>query len=141
MRDRGKLGTVACGVVVKFEEGHCEELHVLGHAEDLYEGISMQHYMFGVCKPEVGTHTAARKLDKVELFTLLWPCDMGGDEGVHEGLEVGSPPLRKRVADLPLVIDALARELCSDWRKALVQPRLEAFDLIVLGAEIVARAI
>jgi hypothetical protein len=54
-----------------------------------------------------------------------------GDEGVHERLEVGPPPLRKRVADSPFVVYALARELCADRRKALVQPGLETFDLIV----------
>jgi hypothetical protein len=63
---------------------------------------------------------------------------MRGDEGIHESLEVGSPPLRKRIADLPLVVDALACELRADWRKALIQPRLEAFDLVVLGAEVIA---
>jgi hypothetical protein len=63
---------------------------------------------------------------------------MRRDEGIHECLEVGSPPLRKRVADLPLVVDALACELRADWRKALVQPCLEAFDLVVLGAEVIA---
>jgi hypothetical protein len=63
---------------------------------------------------------------------------MRGDERVHESLEVGSPPLRKSVADLPFVVDALACELRANWRKALVQPRLEAFDLVVLGAEVVA---
>jgi hypothetical protein len=66
---------------------------------------------------------------------------MRGDEGVHECLEVGSPPLGKSVADLPLVVDTLACELRADRREALVQPRLEAFDLVVLGAEVIAWSI
>lgn len=36
MRDGGELGTVAGGVVVEFEEGHGEEFHVFGDAEDFY---------------------------------------------------------------------------------------------------------
>jgi hypothetical protein len=85
-----------------------------------------------------GRHTAARKLDEVELLTLLWPGDVRGDEWVHECLEVGSPPLRKCVSNLPLIVDALACELRADWCKALVQPGLEAFDLVIFGAEVVA---
>jgi hypothetical protein len=61
-----------------------------------------------------------------------------GDEGVHKGLEVGAPPLRQRVADLPLIVDALACELRADRRKTLVQARLEALDLVVLCAKVVA---
>jgi hypothetical protein len=64
---------------------------------------------------------------------------MRGDEGVHEGLEVRPPPLRKCVANLPFVGDALASELRADGCKALVQPILEALNLVVLGAEVVAR--
>jgi hypothetical protein len=60
------------------------------------------------------------------------------DERVHEGLKVGAPPLRERVADLPLVVDALACELRADGRKALVQPSLEAFNLLDFLREVVA---
>jgi hypothetical protein len=80
-------------------------------------------------------------LDEVQLLALLRPVDVRWDEGVHEGLEVGPPPLRQCVADYPLVIDTLARELCADWCEALVQPRLEAFDLVVFRAEVVAGAL
>jgi hypothetical protein len=90
---------------------------------------------------EVGGCTAARELDEVELLTLLRPGDMRRTEGVHEGLEVGPPPLRQCVADQPLVVDALARKLCADGREALVQSRLEAFDLVVFRAEIVTGAV
>jgi hypothetical protein len=65
---------------------------------------------------------------------------MCGDEGIHEGLEVGSPPLSKCIANLPLIVYTLARELGPHWRKALVQPRLESLDFVVLGAEIVTRS-
>jgi hypothetical protein len=84
--------------------------------------------------------TAARQLDKVELLALFWSRDVRGDEGVHERLKVGAPPLRQCVADLPLVVDALACELCADGCEALVQAGLEAFDLVVFCAEVVAGA-
>ena len=66
---------------------------------------------------------------------------MRGDEGVHKGLEVRPPPLRQRVGDLPLVVDAFAGELCADWGQALVQALLEARDLVVVGVEVVSRPI
>lgn len=65
---------------------------------------------------------------------------MRRDERIHEGFEVWAPPLRKSVTDLPLVVYALACELCADGCKALVQPSLKAFDLVVLGAQIITRA-
>ena len=65
---------------------------------------------------------------------------MRGNEWVHEGLEVRSPPLRKRVADLPFIVDAFTCELRADWCKALIQPRLEALDFVVFGAEVVTRS-
>ncbi len=83
--------------------------------------------------------TAAWQLDEVQLLALLRPRDVRGDEGVHEGLEVGAPPLCQRVADLPFIVDSLACELRADGCEALVQTRLEAFDLIVLGAQVVTR--
>lgn len=88
----------------------------------------------------LGQHTAAWKLYKVKLLALLWPCNVRGDEGVHKCLKVWPPPLRKCVADLPLIIDTLARELCADWCEALVQPRLEPLNLVVLCTEVVAGA-
>jgi hypothetical protein len=42
--------------------------------------------------------------------------------------------LRKRIANAPLVVDALAGKLGANRRKALVQPGLEALDLVVFGA-------
>jgi hypothetical protein len=65
---------------------------------------------------------------------------MRGDEGVHKCLEVGPPPLCQCVADLPFIVDTLACKLRADWCKALVQPRFEALDLVVFGAEVVARS-
>lgn len=64
--------------------------------------------------------TAAGKLDEVKLLALLWPGDVGRDEWVHEGLEVWPPPLRQRISNHPLVVDALPCELCTDGGKALV---------------------
>jgi hypothetical protein len=85
----------------------------------------------------LGQRTATRKLNKVELLALLRPCDVRGDERVHECFKVWSPPLRKRVTDLPFIIDALACELRANWCQALVQPCLETFDLVVFGAQVV----
>jgi hypothetical protein len=83
-------------------------------------------------------HTPTRELDEVDLLALLRPVDVRWDEGVHERLEVWPPPLRQRIANHPLIVDALACELCADWCEALVQPRLEAFDLVVFRTEVVA---
>lgn len=66
---------------------------------------------------------------------------MRGDEWVHEGLEVGSPPLRKRITDLPLVVHTLARELAANRSEALVQARFEPFKLAFVVVEVVSRAV
>lgn len=66
---------------------------------------------------------------------------MRGDEWVHEGLEVGSPPLRKSVADFPLVVHTLARELATDRSEALVQARFEPFKLAFVVVEVVSGAV
>jgi len=63
---------------------------------------------------------------------------MGRHKGVHEGLEVGAPPLRKAVADLP-VTRLLAVAKTSDGSQPLVQARLESLNLVVLGLQVVAR--
>lgn len=64
---------------------------------------------------------------------------MRGDERVHEGLEIGSPPLRQRITDLPLFIDTLTTELRTNWSQALIQSHLEAFNLVILGVQVVSR--
>lgn len=69
-------------------------------------------------------HTGLRQLDKVKLLALLGARDMGGDEGVHEGLEVGSPPLSQAIAHLP-VASFLALAESTDGRQALVQACFE----------------
>jgi hypothetical protein len=84
--------------------------------------------------------TATWKLYEVELLTLLRARDVCRDKWVHERLEVGPPPLRQCVTDLPLVVDAFACELGADGRETLVEPRLEALDLVVFCTEIVAGA-
>lgn len=55
--------------------------------------------------------TTSRKLDEIKLLAFLGPGDVSGDEGIHKRLEVGSPPLRQSIANLPVVVDAFAREL------------------------------
>jgi hypothetical protein len=63
---------------------------------------------------------------------------MRRNERVHEGLKVGPPPLRQCIADYPLVVYAFACKLCADWCEALVQPRLESLNLVILSTEVVA---
>lgn len=91
----------------------------------------------GACVVE---RTATGELDEVELLALLGPRNVRGDERVHEGLEIGAPPLGEGVADLPLVVNALARELRADGCKALIQPRFEAVDLFDVVRQVVAGA-
>ena len=59
---------------------------------------------------------------------------------IHERFEIGPPPLSERVCNLPLIIDTLARELGPRWRQPLVETRFEAFDLFIIGLEVVARS-
>lgn len=63
---------------------------------------------------------------------------MARQERVHEGLEIGAPPLRKSVADLPGFVDTFAGELGADGGETLVQTLLESVDLFVLEVEVVA---
>jgi hypothetical protein len=78
-------------------------------------------------------------VNKVQLLALLRSSDMRWDERVHEGLEIGSPPLRQRITDLPLFIDTLTTELRTNWSQALIQSNLEAFNLVILGVQVVSR--
>lgn len=66
---------------------------------------------------------------------------MRRDEWIHESLEVGSPPLRKRVTDFPLIIHTLTRELAADGSKALVQAGFETFKLAFVVVKVVARTV
>jgi len=59
--------------------------------------------------------TASWQLDEIQLLTLFWTSAMGWNEWVHERLEIGPPPLSQRVTNNPLIIDAFARKLRSDW--------------------------
>ena len=64
---------------------------------------------------------------------------MRRQEGIHEGLEVGSVPLRDGVGDGPLAIccgGGFAEGTCRS--EALVQALFEAFDLVDVVAEVVA---
>ena len=58
-------------------------------------------------------------------------------EWIHERLEIGSPPLRDRVCDLPLIIDTLTRKLSPRRRQALIEARFETFDLVFIGVEVI----
>lgn len=63
---------------------------------------------------------------------------MSRKERVHEGLEIGPPPLRKCVANLPIVVNTFARELRAHWGEALIQSLLEALDFLVFVVQIIA---
>ena len=63
---------------------------------------------------------------------------MGWAVRVHESFEVRSPPLRKRVAYLPVVVDPFTAELRSYGPESLGKARLEAVDLVVFGFEVVS---
>ena len=62
------------------------------------------------------------------------------DERVHEGLEIGSPPLAERIANLPFIIRRFARYMRADRRQPLVQSRLEPFDLVIVWSEVISGA-
>lgn len=88
-----------------------------------------------------GGRTAFGQLDEIELLAFLGPRYVRRQKGIHEGFEIGSPPLRQCVTDLPLIIDALARELTANGREPLVEPQLEPFDLVVFRLQIVTRPV
>lgn len=81
--------------------------------------------------------TLLRQLDIIKLLALLRPGHMCRDKRVHERLEIWPPPLRQRLANLPLALCAYARELIAHRRESLVQSGLETFDLFVLGSQII----
>lgn len=83
--------------------------------------------------------TLLRESDEVQLLALLWACDMCRKERVHESLEVGSPPLRKCVANFPVIINTFAGELRSHWCEALIQSLLKTFNFVVFMVQIIAR--
>ena len=62
---------------------------------------------------------------------------MRRQEWIHERLEIRPPPLRKRIRNLPFIVDALAGELGPGWRQALVETGFEAFDFVFIGVEVV----
>ena len=57
---------------------------------------------------------------------------------IHERFEIRPPPLRQRVANLPLIVHTLARELRADRCEALVEAAFEALDFVVGGVQVVA---
>lgn len=79
-----------------------------------------------------------RKLDEIQLLAFLGARDVRRDERVHECLEVGTPPLREAVANLPVCcLFSLAKT--ANRSETIVQALLEALDLVILGLEIIAR--
>lgn len=64
---------------------------------------------------------------------------MRRDEGIHESLKVGSPPLRKSLANLPFAFVAVVGELIARRSESLIQANLEALDLISVGWKVISR--
>lgn len=63
---------------------------------------------------------------------------MGRQERVHECFEIGSPPLRQCVADLPFIVHPFSRELGAHRRQPFIEAQFEAFYFIIFGLEIIA---
>src|SRR5690349_3321100 len=81
--------------------------------------------------------TGLGKLDEVQLLALFRASDVSRDKRIHEGLGVGAPPLGEAVTNLP-VARLLALTDAAHGREALVQAGLEAFDLIVVRAQVIS---
>lgn len=67
--------------------------------------------------------------------------EMGRVRAHHKRLEVGPPPLRETVPDLPFVVDAVRRVKLARlaWRReAVVEPALEPVDLVFARLEVVS---
>lgn len=90
---------------------------------------------FGRMKEE---HTLSRKLNKIQLLTLLRPRNMRWDKRIHKRLEIRPPPLRQRIPNLPLLIHALPTKLRAHRRQSFIQPFFEPRDLFVFRLEVVA---
>jgi hypothetical protein len=135
VRDRRELGSISLCVVVELEERNSEKLHILRDAEDLWaeEWLAANRMR----RQEQGGRTGLWKLDEVELLAFLGSRDVRGNEGVHEGLEVSPPPLRKTIPDLPVAgLFALAQS--SHGSQPLVQTNLKAIDLRIIRLQVIA---
>jgi hypothetical protein len=77
-------------------------------------------------------------MDEVCLLALLWSGDMRGDEGIHEGLEVWSPPLGKTFSNFP-VSCLLTFAQAAHWCEALIEASLETVDFIIFRPQVVPR--
>lgn len=113
------MRTVPSGVVVEFEEWDGEKFHVLRDSEDF----------------------PFRHLDQEQLFTLFRFGNVRGDEGVHEGLKIWSPPLCKAVTYFPFVVYAMCdTELLRVPRRgeAFVEAAFKTVDLIFARFKVIA---
>jgi hypothetical protein len=63
---------------------------------------------------------------------------MGRDKRVHEGFEVGAPPLGKAIANVP-ISRGLAISQAADWGQALIESGLEAHNLVVVWLQVITR--
>lgn len=63
---------------------------------------------------------------------------MSRQKRVHERLEIRPPPLRQRIANLPIVVHALPAKLRSHRREPLIQPFLEPVFFLVFMVQVVA---
>lgn len=82
--------------------------------------------------------TLLRKLNQIQLLTLLGARNMSRQKRVHKSLKIGSPPLRQRIAYFPVFVDTLAAELGADGGQAFVEAVFEAGYFVVVVVEVIS---
>jgi hypothetical protein len=81
--NRRQLWAIPRGIVIEFEERDGEELHVLGNSQNFTLG----------------------HLHKEKFLALFRFGDVRRNKWIHEGLEVGTPPLGEAISNFPVVVD------------------------------------
>ena len=117
MRYGAELRSIALGVVVELEKRDSQKLHILRHAQ----------------------YALLRQLQQVELLAFFGTSAMRWEVWVHEGLVVGSVPLGEGGVDVPVVVCGLLLER-TGGREAVIQTDFEAFDLVGIVRDVVARS-
>jgi hypothetical protein len=94
---------------------------------------------FTLEKHETGRLTTSRQLNEVQFLALFGPRAVGWYKGIHEGFDIGTPPLRQCIPNLPFIVDTFSRELTPYRGQSFIESLLESFDFIVFRLEIVPR--
>ena len=82
--------------------------------------------------------TLLGQLQHVHLLALLGASAVRRDKRIHEGLEVRSVPLGEGVCDVPVVVCCFGCAERACGCEAFIQALFEAFDLVHVGAKVVA---